>query len=569
MGITMSIRVHRIGTNGFQNSSRRSVRRRRALLGIAVGGLLLGLLSACSSSAGSAPGGSVGGGTSEHGLTELPGGTPVRGGTFTAGVMTGGSAENLFPGTAAGNPDMARDANLYDLLFNTNSEENLFPVSPGLALSAEPNATATSWTLKLRDGVLWHDGKPFGADDVVYNFKVLWSDPNANYSAGFLAGVVDFDNVRAVDNLTVEIPLLVPMAEFPSILGFMNFGVLQDGATAESTAGHPIGTGPFKFESFTPGQQSVFVANKDYWEEGKPYVDQLVINSSFTDNSALLNSLLSDSINLLIGPGLTQARAQLAAKQVQVLEAASPTQIYAFGMRVDEGPFADNRVREAFKLLVDRQAMINGAFAGFGEVGNDLVGPYTQHFANDLTVKQDLAKATELFKEAGVAGTTFDWPTAPVFPGMVESTTILAEQAKAAGVNINVQVGASGTYYTPAGGAYERYASVQVMQPSSSLTTNYRALLTRDAPYPDTHWGWQKPGGEDAEALIAKAIAANDPAAAEDLWHQVQEQQFNEGGYVVWGRLPYIDMAGNNVRGLKTSGVLNFNQFRFLDGWLV
>jgi peptide/nickel transport system substrate-binding protein len=540
----------------------RELSRRQLLLGAAGTGLAMGagelLLR----------GGPAGASTLARGISKLPGGTPKRGGTLNVGIITSGSEENLFPGTAAVNPDMSRCYNLYGYLFYPNGGTNLYPLEPGLALSAEPNAAADVWTIKLRDGVTWHDGKDFTSADVVYNFQNLWGNAASNYSSGFLDGLVDFKNVKALDKLTVQVPLLIPASQFPSILGFFNFGVLQEGATAKSVAHNPIGTGPFKFKSFTPGQQSVFTAFKDYWETGKPYVDELVINTTFTDNTALLNALLSGNLDLVVAPALDQARAQLSSKQVQVLEAPSATQPYMFGMRVDKGPFADNRVREAFKLLVNRQDIIDGAFAGFGSVAYDLMGAHDQYYATSLKREQDVDKAKSLFKAAGVSGETFNWPTANAFPGMVESLTIMAEQAQAAGVKVNIQTGSPGTYFTPADGAYTRYASQNVWQPSSSLTVNYRGALTLGAPYPDTHWGDQKPGGAAANELILKAIAATNESTAASLWHEVQLEQFNEGGFVVWGDLPYIDLAGNNIRGLTESGGLNFNMFRFCDGWI-
>ncbi|MEI7778416.1 MAG: ABC transporter substrate-binding protein [Actinomycetes bacterium] len=530
-------------------------------VGAAVG--LGGLLTGCGTSSSTSPSA-----TATGALGSLPGGTPVKGGTFTAGVLTLGSEENLFPGTAVPNPDCARDYALYNLLFYPNAGTNLYPMVPGLALSAEANAEATVWTFKLRDGVVWHDGKPFTAADVVYNIVHLWSDPTQNYSSSFLVGLVDFKNVKALDNLTVQVPLLSASAQFPSIFAFFNFFILQDGATAASTAKNPIGTGPFKFQSFTPGQKSVFVRNENYWEEGKPYVDTLVIDSSFTDNNALLNALLSGQINLLISPALQQVRQQLSSNQVQVLQSASASNTYAFGMRVDEGPFADVRIRQAFKLLTDRQALINGALGGFGTVGNDLQAPNTEFFASDLKSEFNVEKAKSLFKAAGVLGNTFVLPTAPVLPGMIESSTIWAQQAKAAGVNIQLKVLQPGNYWTSAGGAYVRPFCLQVAQALPSMTGQYRSLMQLGAPYSDTHWGAQKPDGKVKNDIILAAEATLDPTKAADLWHQAQQQQFDEGGYVVWGNLPYIDFAAKNVRGLSASSAFNFNNFRFQDGWL-
>ena len=543
--------------------------RRGFMAGMAGFGLAIGaggLLTACSKDNGTGSTGASAVPTA--GVTALPGGTPVKGGTFTVGVLTLGSAENLFPGTAVPNPDVARDFALYNLLFYPNAGNDLYPLVPGLAMSAEPNSDATMWTLKLRDGVVWHDGKPFTANDVVYNITQLWSDPTQNYSASFLSGLVDFKGVKATDKLTVQIPLVTPSAQFPTIFAWFNFGILQEGATAASTAKNPIGTGPFKYKSFTPGQKSVFVKNENYWEEGKPYVDTLVIDSSFTDNNAMLNALLSGQLNLLVGPALQQVSQQMSSQQVQILQSASASNTYAFGMRVDTGPFADNRVRQGFKAMTDRQALVNGALAGFGSVGNDLQGPNTQFFASDLTSVYDVDKAKSLFQEAGVTGNTYVLPVANVLPGMVESATIWAEQAKAAGITIQLKTLQPGDYWTSAGGAYTRPFSIQVAQALPSLTGQYRSLIQYGAPYWDTHWGAQQPGGKEATQLILKAEAELDETKANDLWRQVQQQQFDEGGYVVWGWLPYIDFAAKNIRGLTASSALPFNNFRFQDGWI-
>lgn len=506
--------------------------------------------------------------STKKGLKALPGGKPKRGGTFTVGVLSFGSEENLFPGTATPTPDCIRDYALYNLLFYPSRGERLFPIQPGLALSAESNKSATVWTIKLRDGVTWHDGKPFTAADVVYNIVTLWNDPAQNYSSSFLTGLVDYKNVKAMDNLTVQIPLVKPSAQFPSIFAWFNFGILQEGATAKSTAEHPIGTGPFMYESFTPGVRSVFVRNPNYWESGKPYVDTLITDSSFTTNNSMLDAILSGQINLYCYPTLAQAREQLAKRQVQVLESESASNTYAFGMRVDTGPFADNNIRKALKLLVTRQAMVDGSFSGFGHVGNDLQGPNTQYFAYDLKSEYDPDKAKYLFKKAGVLGKTFVFPTCDAAPGMITSSEIWQEQCKAAGITLKLKVQPAGPYYTSADGAYVRPIGYQVAQALASLTGQYRSLIQTGAPYWTTHWGQQKPGGKQATELILSAESALSTSTANRLWAHVQEEQFTEGGYLVWGWLPYIDFAANNVRGLGTSSAFNFGTFRFQDGWL-
>jgi peptide/nickel transport system substrate-binding protein len=553
----------------LRRSSTPSFSRRQVLWGAAGVGLAAGaggLLTACGGSAASS--GSRAAGVLAKGKPALAGGTPKRGGTFKAGVLSAGSEENLYPGTAATNPDSIRLYNLYNTLFYPGSGYNLYPTVPGLALYADSNPAATLWTFKLRDGVVWHDGKPFTADDVVYNFQYLWSNPSSNYSAAFLTGLVDFKNVRKLDPLTVQVPLLYPYGQFPTILSFFSFAVLQDGATPKSTGVNPIGTGPFKYESFTPGQQSTFTANPNYWESGKPYVDRLVVNSSFTDYTATLDALLSGELDLIVAPELTQARQELSLGRVQVLESESAGQTYAFGMRVDRAPYNDPRVRKAFRLLVNRPVMIDGALAGFGSVGNDLLGPLTEFYNSSLHIEQDLDQAKALFKAAGVAGNTFVWPTSESFVGQEESATILAEEASQAGIKISLTVESPGAYFTPAEGAFDRVCEQNVMQPIPSLAAQYSAELTKNAPYSDTHWGSQTPGGAAAATLINEAIGALDPTKAAELWQEVQLAQFNQGGYIIWANAPYVDLAANNVRGLRESAGYNFNCFRFCDGWL-
>jgi peptide/nickel transport system substrate-binding protein len=108
---------------------------------------------------------------------------------------------------------------------------------------------------------------------------------------------------------------------------------VQQGATVKSTARNPVGTGPFRCQSLTPGSHSVFTASKDYWESGKPYVDQLVVDSSFTDTNALFSALLAGKINLFPSAAEVTARQQLTAKQVQILESPVAAQSYMFAMR--------------------------------------------------------------------------------------------------------------------------------------------------------------------------------------------------------------------------------------------
>ncbi len=316
-------------------------------VGIAAAG---GLLAACGSSSGttsavtshsaSQPWDTTGA------VAELPGGTPVRGGTLKLAVITGGNTETLVAPLVVQYGDYARAYMLYSWLFYMNQAANA--VIPGLALSAESNANATMWTLHLRPDVYWHDGSPFTADDVLWTFNA-WSMPSA-YVYGTFHGLVDFVNMRKRDALTVEIPLLSGFAAFPSLLVYENNGVIKNGMSDKDIARNPIGTGPFMYKSFTPGSYSLFTKNPHYWESGKPYVDEIVVDSSFSEPTALFNALQSGDVDMVSNLDFTIARGQVASKSIQIMAGPPYQQSMTFNMRLDQAPFKDVRVRQAFKL---------------------------------------------------------------------------------------------------------------------------------------------------------------------------------------------------------------------------
>ncbi|WP_338889232.1 ABC transporter substrate-binding protein [Rhodococcus sovatensis] len=534
--------------------------RRRFLGGVAALGAGA-VLAACSSGGSGQPLGAV-----STLPSALQGGTPKRGGTFTVGMGGSGSAETLYGGNAAVSVDYLRSYSLYNLLFYPATK--VTPLQPGLALNATANADSTVWTLELRKDVLWHNGKPFEASDVVYNIQSLWTDPSKNLGAAFLTGLIDLPNVRALDTNTVQIPLTRAVGQLPSLFAYVNFAVLPAGSTPESVAAQPIGTGPFRYVSFTPGRESVFDANRDYWEEGKPYVDRLVVQSGFSDPTAVVNALEAGQINLASSVDPVSARQQATSNRFQVIQSELAANVALISMRVDEGPFADVRVRQAMKLLCNRQALIDGALSGFGTPGNDLISVGSEFFAGDITSEYDPDRAKSLLQQAGADGQAFSLQTFSGGGPWDPAATLFAQQAQAAGVDVQADVTSSDTYFTAAGGVYTGYFRQNFSGPiATSLTASYRLFLSKNAPFQDTHWA-QQPGGDKYESLLDQAISASDAGLAAELWKEVQQVQHDEGGYIGWANMPYVDAAANNVRGLSAGSATSFNNYRLCDGWV-
>jgi peptide/nickel transport system substrate-binding protein len=480
-------------------------------------------------------------------------GKPVRGGTLRAGYIGGGTAETLNPYIAVTPIDEARVQSLYDPLVLTNAD---LTSSPGLALEWNANADATEYVVKLRPGVEFHNSKTFGADDLIYSIRLMAKPANFG-SVPFVQGI-DLKGLKKIDATTVKIPLLYPDADLAANFVYYNTWIVQDGETDFTK---PVGTGPFMFDSFKPGTQSIFKRNPNYWVTGKPYADALQI-TAIDDNTARLDALLSGQIDLMAQLAGAQAKAHQASGDITVLLAKSP-QPLMFYMDTSQKPFTDNNVRLAMKLIADRPALVAGAISGFGTVGNDIVGAGLPFYDTQLPQRvQDIAQAKSLLHKAGQDNLTVTLMTSPVISGFVESATLLSQQAKAAGVNIQLKQVPPSSYYNPQL-LYLKMAFAQTQWPPPSLKFFYLQALSSKAAYNETHWNdpaWN--------TLLFKAIGELGHTKAQDYWNQVQAIQYNQGGYLSWTNADWVDGISNKVKGLQPSAAGILGNHRFLDAWL-
>jgi len=478
--------------------------------------------------------------------------TPKKGGTLRVGCVGGGTAETANPFLGVTPIDQCRIQNLYDPLVIMNPDLSR---SPGLALAWNHNKNSTIYEVKLRQGVEFHNGKTFGADDVIYSIRQMAGKGSA--ALPFVSGI-RLGELKAVDKNTVRITLKAPDADLAGNFVYYNTWIVPAG---QKDYKHPVGTGAFKFQSFTPGQQSVFLANKNYWVTGKPYVDSLKI-VSISDNTARLNALLSGQIDAMAQLPTGLAKAHAATGDMTVLVAPSP-QPMMFYMDTTKAPYTDPRVTLAMKLIADRKALVAGAISGYGTVGNDIVGKGLPFYNSSLPQReQDIEKAKSLLKAAGQEKLTVELSTSDIFPGFVEAATLFAEQAKAAGVTVKLKNVPANSYYNPSL-LYLKMPFAETQWALSSLKMFYLQALAPDAPYNETHWK-----SASFASLLTKAVGAPNKAAAQTLWNQVQKIQYEKGGYINWTNADWVDGTSKKMQGLKPSAAGALGNFRFMDAWL-
>jgi peptide/nickel transport system substrate-binding protein len=257
-----------------------------------------------------------------------------------------------------------------------------------------------------------------------------------------------------------------------------------------------------------------------------------------------------------------QAKAHQSTGDIVVLVAKAP-QALVFYFDVTKPPFNDNRVRTAMKLIANRPQLVSDAISGFGTVGNDIVGKGLPLYNDSLPQRvQDTAQAKSLLKAAGQESLRVTLKTSQIIPGFVESATLFAQQANAAGVNVAIQQIPPDSYFNPSL-QYLKLPFGQSQWPVFSLKFFYLQALAAGAPYNETHWK-----NSSWNTLLFKAIGELDQSKAQSDWNQVQQIQYQQGGYMCWTNADYVDGVSKKVQGLKPNpgGILGNHDFRTV--WL-
>ena len=476
-----------------------------------------------------------GSGTSSSSSSSSAAGTPNKGGDLMVGIVGGSAKDTADPHTGSYEPDIAIQYIMYEGLTNWSFDMQLENL---LAETIEPNADGSVWQVKLRDGVLWHDGKPVTADDVVYSMDRIVDPKDPKVGAAALTGVTP-GGTKKVDDMTVEITLATANVLLAENLAERSCKIVPVGFDPKN----PIGSGPFKMVDMRPGQQFKWDAFADYWNT-PPYVDTLTM-IEYADDTARINALRSGQI---------QAMSQLPKSQVKVIEAsdglgvlnAETGQWRPFTMRIDVKPYSDVRVRQAFRLIVDRQQMIDQAYSGLGALGNDMYGRYDPGTPQLQQRVQDIEQAKSLLKQAGYDNNlTVELTTSEGALGgdEVAAAQVFAEQAKAAGVTVNIKKVDASVFY---GDDYLSWPFAQDFWATRTYLAQASQGTMPDAPYNETHW-------KNAEwlSLVQEAFKTVDDDQRNALISQAQQIEFDTGGYIIWSFRNQTDAYSTTTTGYK------------------
>ncbi len=500
--------------------------RRQLLHGALVGGAAIGaggLLSAC-------------GGSISPAVLLPPPIEPIKsGGSLRVGATGGGAKDVIDAHLPTADTDIMRNWNLYESLASRPADFG--PIEMLIATSIEPeHKVPDSWIVKLRPDVEFHNGKTVDANDVVFSLQRIIDPKNPKVGATSI-GYIDLKRIKVLDSSTIRIPLQFPNATFPDDIGQYFNAIVPVGYDPA----RPVGTGAFMFDSFTPGQQSVFKRFPNYWQHPKPYVDELTI-FDFAEDTARVNALLGGEVDAIDNLP-TGVIAELQDNKALRVLVSQTGEWQPFTMRVDKAPFNDVRVRQAFRLMVDRPQMIEQVLLGEGRVANDMYSPLDPAYDSSLPQRhQDLEQARSLLKAAGREGLAVELVTAPVFQGVVAAAQVFAQQASGAGVKVAIRQVDTTTFY---GSNYLNWAFAQDFWATREYLPQVAQGSLPKSPFNEIHWA-----DPTFIKLIQHARAQLDQTKRDEILHEAETIEYERGGYIIPYFSNQVDAYSTKLTGL-------------------
>ncbi|MGM7700758.1 peptide-binding protein [Pseudalkalibacillus sp. Hm43] len=355
-------------------------------------------LAACNANPASEPSENNEENTSEN--EEQASGEPKQGGDLIVGSIGAPTLFNDLYSTDISSSDIS--GWLYDGL--VSFDENLAPQG-ALAKEWETSDDGLEWTIKLHEGVKFHDGEALTADDVVFTYSLPL---NEEYTGPRASDFEKIDKIEAVDDTTVKITLSEPYAPFLTTLtyGILPEHILKDVPVAELGENEfntksPVGSGPFKFEEWKEGQYVKVVANDDYFN-GRPYLDSITYKI-VPDANALMAQLANGDVHQasVQSPDLKTAEKLQEEGKIQLSTDLSLAYTY-LGYNQKNELFQDVKVRQALTHAIDRETMIQAVLDGDGEVAHAPASPLSWAYNENVAkFDYDVEKAKQLLEEAG------------------------------------------------------------------------------------------------------------------------------------------------------------------------
>lgn len=430
--------------------------------------------------------------------------------------------------------------NVYEGLVKPDKDGSLVPA---VAESYEISDDATTYTFTLRDGVKFHDGSTVTADDVVFSIERCADASDGNPLAPVYSKI---KSVEKKDDRTIVITLNEPDSEF---LPYLTAAIVP--ADNSDYENNPVGTGPYKFVSRTPGENIVLQKFDDYWGDGTnggnpAQIDSVTIKP-VTNSDMIVTSLQGGNVDVF-----THLSSDQTAQLGDGFEIAEGTMnlVQALYLNNSYEPFKNVKVRQALCYALDRQKIFDAISDGKGTaIGSAVYPAYSKYFCPELvdTYSTDTDKAKELLKEAGYPdGFEFTITVPSNYAPHVNTATVLQQELKEIGVTADIQEVEWETWLSD---VYQNrdYESTVIGVDASAL--NASSLLGRyESSASNNFVNYSNP---DYDETYEKALAATDDTEKTSLYKECEKILSEDAASVYIQDLPDFAAMDSRVTGFE------------------
>jgi peptide/nickel transport system substrate-binding protein len=480
--------------------------------------------------------------------------TPKKGGSFTVGLRGGGTGDTLDPSTYSSAQQIYLGYALRNNLTEIAPDGSL---KPELAESWETDDVKV-WSIKLRAGAEFHNGKSLAPEDVVASLNIHRGEDTKSGAASLLKDVVSLA-ADGPDRLRVE--LSAPNADFPFILSDYHFNIMPAQADGALDMGG-VGTGGYLLEKYEAGVQASLRRNPSYWKDGAAHFDEgLVV--MIQDSTAATTALVTGEVDA-INDAEYKTLGMLSKSGDVTVESVPGGYHPTFAMRANAAPFDKNDVRLALKYGIDRQVLVDRVLKGYGIVANDHPIAPMMPF-HDASIEQrpyDPDRAKFHLKQAGLDSLKVQLSASDsVFPGAIDAATLYREQARPSGLDIEIIREPNDGYW----------ANVWLVKPF--VTSAWGPRPTADMIFTQAYasgGAWNETVFENARfnELLVAARAELDEAKRSQMYGEMQRLVREESGAVIPFFRSYVYARRNGVgHSGRLAGNWPLDGYKAMERW--
>jgi peptide/nickel transport system substrate-binding protein len=485
--------------------------------------------------------------------------SPTRGGSIRLGNTS--DITTFEPYAVGDNSTIWNITLIYDQLTRPSTDAQ--SVEASLAQSWDVSADGLTYTFHLRKGIKFHDGSPLTAADVAYCINQVAYAKNTDWN--FLFG--DFKTMEVVDANTVRAHLKNPHAPFLADMALFACSIYPKKLAGKALWSHPVGTGPFMFQSWTRGSELVLARNPSWWRNGsQPYIDtfhNLVVPDGNTRALQVQSGELD--IALYIAPSIAKG---LQGNPAVVVHIDPFIESVFVSMNVSETnpPLNNTMVRQALNYAVDKTTITNKILFGAAKPSGQALPPMLGYDPSIQPYAYDPAKAKALLAKAGYAkGFTVTLLVDNSVPEYAQWATLLQENLAKVGVTLKIQLIAQATLSNLVSGKPPfKY----------QMRTN---SMSADIVDPDEliSYALQGNGGQYAISttynnptvnnLIVQAARTSDRAKRQKLYYQAERIHHDDAPFIFLYSISNVSLASPKIQGYKP---LPTGNYRLEEAWI-